>query len=127
MDFMDHFTHPRNLGVLPTATGVGTSGNPRGGNYLELYLEIRGEQVQKARYLIQGKPQAIIAASITSEWLVGKTISELKEITPGFLRNLLAWPEPLYEPCLELVVGAIQSAVRDHFTGQGWEQDFYTP
>ena len=66
MEIMDHFANPKNIGTLPHANGIGESGSPQLGNYLQFYLYIESDTVKEARYLIQGRPQAIAAASYVS-------------------------------------------------------------
>ncbi len=38
---LDHFTHPRNVGELPDADGVGTVGNPQCGDIMRLYIKVK--------------------------------------------------------------------------------------
>jgi nitrogen fixation NifU-like protein len=40
---MDHFTHPRNVGEIVDASGVGTVGNPVCGDVMKMYLKIEKE------------------------------------------------------------------------------------
>ena len=37
---MDHFLHPRNVGVLEDADGVGEVGNAKCGDIMKIYLKI---------------------------------------------------------------------------------------
>ena len=37
---MDHFTHPRNVGEIENADGVGTVGNAKCGDIMRIYLKI---------------------------------------------------------------------------------------
>ena len=40
---MDHFTHPRNVGEIADADGVGTVGNAKCGDIMRIYLDIDEE------------------------------------------------------------------------------------
>ena len=40
---MDHFMHPRNVGVIENADGVGTVGNAKCGDIMKIYLNHRCE------------------------------------------------------------------------------------
>ena len=40
---MDHFTHPRNVGVIENADGVGEVGNAKCGDIMKIYLKIENE------------------------------------------------------------------------------------
>ena len=37
---MDHFEHPRNVGEIENASGVGTVGNAKCGDIMRIYLDI---------------------------------------------------------------------------------------
>ena len=38
---MDHFYHPRNVGVIENADGIGEVGNPKCGDIMKMYPEDR--------------------------------------------------------------------------------------
>ena len=40
---MDHFTHPRNVGVIEDASGVGEGGNAKCGDIMKIYLKIEND------------------------------------------------------------------------------------
>jgi NifU-like protein involved in Fe-S cluster formation len=42
---MDHFQHPRNVGELENASGVGTVGNAKCGDIMRIYLDIDENQI----------------------------------------------------------------------------------
>ena len=42
---MDHFQHPRNVGEIEDASGVGTVGNPKCGDIMRIYLDIDDNQI----------------------------------------------------------------------------------
>lgn len=46
---MDHFQHPRNVGEIEDASGVGTVGNPKCGDIMRIYLDIDDNQIDQGR------------------------------------------------------------------------------
>ena len=38
---MDHFNHPRNVGEIENASGVGTVGNAKCGDIMRIYLDMK--------------------------------------------------------------------------------------
>ena len=42
---MDHFEHPRNVGEIENASGMGTVGNPKCGDIMRIYLDIDENQI----------------------------------------------------------------------------------
>ena len=43
---MDHFQHPRNVGEIENASGVGTVGNAKCGDIMRIYLDIDSDVEQ---------------------------------------------------------------------------------
>ena len=43
---MDHFTHPRNVGEIPDADGVGEVGNAKCGDIMKMYLKIKDDRIR---------------------------------------------------------------------------------
>ena len=43
---MDHFEHPRNVGEIENASGVGTVGNAKCGDIMRIYLDIDDDQIK---------------------------------------------------------------------------------
>lgn len=56
---MDHFTHPRNVGEIPDADGVGEVGNPKCGDIMKIYLKIDDSIVTDAKFNTFGCGAAI--------------------------------------------------------------------
>lgn len=44
---MDHFTNPRNVGIIENASGQGTVGNPTCGDLMTIYIDVNDEDVIK--------------------------------------------------------------------------------
>ena len=42
---MDHFEHPRNVGEIENASGMGTVGNAKCGDIMRIYLDIDDNQI----------------------------------------------------------------------------------
>ena len=40
---MDHFTHPRNLGKMDDADGVGEVGNAKCGDIMKIYIKVEND------------------------------------------------------------------------------------
>ena len=54
---MDHFQHPRNVGEIENASGVGTVGNAKCGDIMRIFLDIDGSN-QQGRYGGSGRTSA---------------------------------------------------------------------
>jgi nitrogen fixation NifU-like protein len=77
---MEHFLHPRNIGIIENATNVATAGNPEDGDVVRLFLLIQEGIIVDAKVQVFGCPVAIAAADILVEMIKGKTITEAMKI-----------------------------------------------
>ena len=48
---MDHFQHPRNVGEIENASGVGTVGNAKCGDIMRIYLDIDDDGIIRDLWL----------------------------------------------------------------------------
>ncbi len=42
---MDHFQHPRNVGIIENADGIGEVGNAKCGDIMKIYLKIDDDKI----------------------------------------------------------------------------------
>ena len=79
--FKDHLAHPRNAGELPEADVVADKENPVCGDRLRLALLLKDDRIEATRYLAYGCPPTLVCGSVLTELIVGRTVSEAKQIT----------------------------------------------
>ena len=72
---MDHFMHPRNVGVIENADGVGEVGNAKCGDIMKIYLKIENDIVVDVKFETFGCGSAIASSSMATEMIMGKPIS----------------------------------------------------
>ena len=74
---MDHFQHPRNVGEIENASGVGTVGNAKCGDIMRIYLDIDDNQIiRDVKFKTFGCGAAVATSSMATEMVKGKTIQE---------------------------------------------------
>ena len=78
---MDHFTHPRNVGEIPDASGVGEVGNAKCGDIMKMYLKIKDDRIEDAKFETFGCGSAIASSSMATELIKGKTVVEALAVT----------------------------------------------
>ena len=67
---MDHFQHPRNVGEIENASGVGTVGNAKCGDIMRIYLDIDENQiVRDVKFKTFGCGAAVATAVWRQNWL----------------------------------------------------------
>ena len=78
---MDHFMHPRNVGEIPDADGVGQVGNAKCGDIMKMYLKIKDNVIQDVKFETFGCGSAIASSSMATEMIKGKTVDEALAVT----------------------------------------------
>jgi NifU-like protein len=78
---MDHYEHPRNVGVIENADAIGEVGSIVCGDALKLTLKIDDGVIRDAKFKTFGCGSAIAAASALTEMIKGKSLEEAAGIT----------------------------------------------
>ena len=79
---MDHFQHPRNVGEIENASGVGTVGNAKCGDIMRIYLDIDDNGIiQDVKFNTFGCGAAVSTSSMSTELVKGKNIQQALEVT----------------------------------------------
>ena len=112
---MDHFMHPRNVGEIENASGVGTVGNAKCGDIMRIYLDIDENQVVRdAKFKTFGCGAAIATSSMATEMIIGKTIQEALEVTNKAVMEALGGLPPVKVHCSLLAEQAVHAALWDY-------------
>ncbi len=78
---LNHFEHPRNVGELPDATTEVQMENPVCGDVMRLAAKVENSVVTEVRFKTVGCVTAIACGSWLTEWMKGRSVEELKEIS----------------------------------------------
>ena len=78
---MEHFRHPRNVGCIENADGVGEVGNGKCGDIMKIYLKIDNDVVSEVKFETFGCGSAIASSSMATELIKGKPLSEVLQLT----------------------------------------------
>ena len=112
---MDHFQHPRNVGEIEDASGVGTVGNAKCGDIMRMYLDIDENQViRDCKFKTFGCGAAVATSSMATELVKGKTIYEALPITNKAAMEALDGLPPVKVHCSLLAEEAIHAALWDY-------------
>ena len=110
---MDHFQHPRNVGEIENASGVGTVGNAKCGYIMRMYLDIDDNGIiQDCKTF--GCGAAVATSSMATELVKGKTIQEALEVTNKAVMEALDGLPPVKVHCSLLAEEAIHAALWDY-------------
>ena len=114
---IDHYENPRNVGTLDKDSphvGTGMVGAPACGDVMKLQILVDDQgRISEARFKTFGCGSAIASASLATEMLKGKTVSEALEIKNTAIAQELSLP-PVKMHCSMLAEDAIKSAIEDY-------------
>ena len=121
---MDHFMHPRNVGEIENADGVGTVGNAKCGDIMRMYLKIEDDVIVDCKFKTFGCGAAIATSSMATELIKGKTVSEALSLTNSAVVEALEGLPAVKVHCSVLAEEAVKSALADYYTKIGRPIDF---
>lgn len=120
---MDHFLHPRNVGIIEDADGVGEVGNAKCGDIMKIYLRIEDDRIKDIRFETFGCGSAIASSSMATELIKGRLISEALALTNRAVAEALDGLPPQKMHCSVLAEEAIKKAVEDYYIRRGLPYD----
>lgn len=85
---LDHYRRPRNKGPLEGATHAITMNNPLCGDVIELMLRVGEDRIDEAHFAGRGCSISQASASMLTQRLKGRTLSEALELSEKFTRLL---------------------------------------
>ena len=112
---MDHFTHPRNVGEIPDADGVGEVGNAKCGDIMKMYLKIKDDRIEDVKFETFGCGSAIASSSMATELIKGKTIEDALAVTNKQVVDALGGLPAYKLHCSVLAEESIKAAVKNYY------------
>jgi nitrogen fixation protein NifU and related proteins len=86
---LDHYKHPRNFGELEPRDAEFFDRNPICGDEMGVHIRLEGDRIAELRFHGQGCAISQASASIISDELKGKTVSEVAELDRRFIAEEL--------------------------------------
>ena len=120
---MDHFTHPRNVGILENADGVGEVGNAKCGDIMKIYLKIDNDIITDVKFETFGCGSAIASSSMATEMIKGKNIKDAMALTNKAVAEALDGLPAHKLHCSVLAEEAIKNALKDYYDRHGIAYD----
>jgi len=110
---MDHYEHPRNVGIVENANGVGVVGNPACGDVMKLTLRVEDGRIVDAKFKTFGCGAAIATSSMVTEMVKGKKVEEALEISNKAVAEALGGLPKVKMHCSVLAEDALKAAIDD--------------
>ena len=111
---IEHFTNPRNIGVIREPSVLIQVGDPACGDSLLLMLKIEAERIVDIKYKIFGCGAAIATSSIASELVMGKTLDEAVQLTEKDIADALGGLPEEKMHCSNLAAGALRAGIKEY-------------
>jgi len=111
---MDHFTNPRNVGVIEDADGIGEVGNVKCGDIMKIYIKVENEVITDIKFKTFGCGSAIASSSIATEIIKGKTVDEALAVTNQDVINALGGLPAVKIHCSVLAEQALKKAIYNY-------------
>ena len=114
---MDHFQHPRNVGKMDDADGIGEVGNAKCGDIMRMYIKVdRDTQtITDVKFNTFGCGSAIATSSMATELIKGKPISEALTLSNKAVVEALDGLPAQKIHCSVLAEEAVRAAIRDYY------------
>jgi nitrogen fixation NifU-like protein len=112
---LDHFTNPRNVGIIQGADAHVRVGDPTCGDSMELFVRVDESVrvVTDISYLVYGCPGAIATSSVATEMVKGKDVAYCLSVTDDdVVRALGGLPEGKRH-CSLMVLIALRAALSE--------------
>ena len=112
---MDHFMHPRNVGIIENADGIGEVGNAKCGDIMKIYLKIEDNIIVDVKFETFGCGSAIASSSMATEMIMGKSVDEALTLTNKAVAEALDGLPAHKMHCSVLAEEAIKNALKDYY------------
>lgn len=114
---LDHYTHPRHQGILPSATHRGKEYNPLCGDEVEFFLQIDGHQVKGVSHQTHGCAIALATASLLGEAALDQTAADIVQWSLTEILEKLGTPlTATRQQCAAVALKALQQAISQPIT-----------
>ncbi len=120
---MDHFQHPRNVGKLDDADGIGEVGNAKCGDIMRMYIKVDEGIITDCKFNTFGCGSAIATSSMATELIKGKSVKEALTLSNQAVVDALDGLPPQKIHCSVLAEEAVRAAIKDYYDKNGIAYD----
>ena len=116
---MDHFQHPRNVGKMDDADGVGEVGNAKCGDIMKMYIKVQDGVITDAKFNTFGCGSAIATSSMATEMIKGQKVGDALKLSNKAVVEALDGLPAHKLHCSVLAEEAVRAAVKDYYDRNG--------
>lgn len=115
---IDRFLHPKNLGKIKDADGVGDTTNLRCGDVMKIYIKVdkKGGQevIGDAKFETFGCGHAVAISDMICDLVKGKTLEEAQKVGYESIIKEIGPVPPTKLHCAHLAQSAVKAAIEDY-------------
>ncbi|MFR4034547.1 MAG: iron-sulfur cluster assembly scaffold protein [Oscillospiraceae bacterium] len=111
---MDHFMHPRNVGEIADADGVGEVGNAKCGDIMKMYLKIKDNKIEDVKFETFGCGAHRLKLH-RDGMIKGRTLEDALALTNQEVVDALGGLPAHKLHCSVLAEEAVKSAIQDYY------------
>lgn len=112
---LDHFTNPRNVGIVKNFNGFGKIGDADCGDVCEITVLVEDERINDIKFRVYGCTGAIATSSAVTELAKGKLCEEALELTDDDVVEFLGGLPEKKRHCSLLGSKALEQAIGDYW------------
>lgn len=112
-NFQEMVSRIERYGILEKPDGYGKRVGDCG-DTVELFLSVRGGQLQLVTFKVAGCANTVACANTVSHLMEGRILSDAWQLTPENVIDFLETLGPDHHHCAELAVGAFYNALADY-------------
>ncbi len=110
---LDNYNNPKNYGILEGANSVHCEFNPLCGDRIEMQIKTNSDSIKEIKFVGSGCAISQASASLLTEFVKGKSVGEVNNLTRDDVISLLEIPiGPVRVKCAVLSMIALKECVR---------------
>ncbi|MFH1575511.1 MAG: iron-sulfur cluster assembly scaffold protein [Candidatus Nealsonbacteria bacterium] len=117
---INRFLHPKNVGKIKDASGVGDTTNLRCGDLMKIYLKIEkkgGKEIIKdAKFETMGCGHAVAISDMICDLVKGKTLEQALKVGYEQISEEIGPIPPVKIHCAKLAQTAVKGAIENYKT-----------
>jgi len=109
-----NFLHPKNVGEIKKADGIGKVGNPVCGDVMHVYIKVKDNKIKDIKFKTMGCAAAIATSSMITQLAKGKSLEQAEKITRNDVAESLEGLPPIKMHCSNLAADGLRAAIKDY-------------
>lgn len=117
-ELLDHYENPSNYGTLPNPDISHEEDNPLCGDKIRIDLIVEDDIIKEVRFSGHGCTISLAAASMLTEEIVGKSLTEVKKLSRDDILDMIGIPlGPVRVKCALLALKVLKAGA---YGIKGW-------